>query len=162
MRRVGYPYRSKFSRPVQPCQCDRISPIGFDPLTRTLRDQSRGNHHTVVTQSPNLPIQLITGRTCFEAHMEPIIARRQLLDHPLNGRRAILHLANKPNFASPPAFGDRHRVLLLRDVERHEQFSILSHGPPSVREALLGLYQQPSFSTARRGGPPTSRPEHDV
>src|ERR1700760_2133428 len=145
VRRVGYPYRSKLSRPVQPRQCNRIPPIGFNPLTRTLRDQSRGNHHAVVTQSPNLPIQLITGGTCFEADMEPIVACRQLLDQPPNGRRAVLDLANKPNFTSPPNFGDRRRVLLLRDVERHKQFAILSHGPPSVREALLGLSEQPSF-----------------
>src|SRR5262249_11517621 len=98
----------------------------------------------------------------FKADMQPIVARRQLLDHPLNGRRAVLDLANKPDFASPPTFGDRHRVLLLRDVERHEQFAILSHGPPSVREALLGLSEQASFYRARRGGPPTSRREHDV
>ena len=43
LRRVGDPYRSKLSRSVQPRQCDRISPVGFDPLTRTLRDKSRGD-----------------------------------------------------------------------------------------------------------------------
>jgi hypothetical protein len=161
VRRVGYPHRSKLSRSVQPGQCDRISPVGFDPITRTLGDQGWGNHHAVMTQRPDLPIQLITGRTCFEADMQALVSARQPL-HLLGGRRAVLDLADKPNFASPPSFGDRHRVLLLRDVERHEQFAILSHGPPSVREALLGLSEQPSFSTARRGGPPTSRREHDV
>ena len=92
-----------------------------------------------MTQRPYLPIQLITGRTGFEADMQALVSARQPLDHPLGGRRAILDLANKPNFTSPPTFGNRHRVLLLRDVERHEQFAIFSHGPPSVREALLGL-----------------------
>jgi hypothetical protein len=129
VRRVGYPHRSKLSRSVQPGQCDRISPVGFDPITRTLGDQGWGNHHAVMTQRPDLPIQLITGRTCFEADMQALVSARQPL-HLLGGRRAVLDLADKPNFASPPSFGDRHRVLLLRDVERHEQFSILSHGPP--------------------------------
>jgi hypothetical protein len=55
-------------------------------------------------------------------------------------------------------------VLLLGDIESHENFAILSHGPPSVREARLGPPEQPSFLPARKGGPPaqpanmTSRP----
>jgi hypothetical protein len=36
VRRVGYPHRSRLSRSVQPGQCDRISPGGFDPITARL------------------------------------------------------------------------------------------------------------------------------
>jgi hypothetical protein len=45
-------------------------------------------------------------------------------------------------------------VLLLGDIERDKDFAILSHGPPSMREARLGLPEQPSFLLARNGGPP--------
>jgi len=31
---------------------------------------------------------------------------------------------------------------------------MLFHGPPSVHEARLGSPEQPSFSSARKGGPP--------
>jgi hypothetical protein len=48
-------------------------------------------------------------------------------------------------------------VLLLGDVESHEDFDILSHGPPSVHEARLGMPEQPSFllheRAAHRRGP---------
>jgi hypothetical protein len=55
-----------------------------------------------------------------------------------------------------------NRVLLLGEIERDKDFAIPSHGPPSVREARLGLSEQPSFSTARKGGPPALAREHDI
>src|ERR1700722_7807343 len=57
-------------------------------------------------------------------------------------------------WSRPPPFRDRDCVLLLGDVESHEDFAILSHGPPSVHEARLGMPEQPSFLPARKGGPP--------
>ena len=66
-------------------------------------------------------------------------------------RRAVLDLTEKPNLSLPAILRDGYRVLPLRDIERHKGFAILSHGPPSVREARLGLPEQPSFSIARRG-----------
>jgi Transposase IS116/IS110/IS902 family len=47
-------------------------------------------------------------------------------------------------------------------VESHEDFDILSHGPPSVHEARLGMPEQPSFLPARKGGPPAPAREQDV
>ena len=84
--------------------------------------------------------------------MQPTIPACQPLEHPLNRRRAILDLTEIPNLARPATFSDGYRVLPLRDIERHKgSLSILSNGPSSVREARLGLPEQPSLSMARRG-----------
>jgi hypothetical protein len=44
-------------------------------------------------------------------------------------------------------------VLPLGDIESHENFAMLLHGPPSAHEARLGSPEQPSFLPAREGGP---------
>jgi hypothetical protein len=86
--------------------------------------------------------------------MQPVVSVRQSLDRPLDRQGAILDIAEKPNLSRPASFRDRNRVLLLSDIESDKDFTILSHGPPSVREAPLGLPEQPSFLSARKGGPP--------
>jgi hypothetical protein len=94
--------------------------------------------------------------------MQPIVSARQSLDRSLDRQRAVLDVAEKPDFSRPPSFRDRDCVLLLGDVEGHEDFDILSHSPPSVHEARLGTPEQPSFLSARKGGPPAPAREHDV
>jgi hypothetical protein len=94
--------------------------------------------------------------------MQPIVSARQSLDRSLDRRRAVLDVAEKPDFSRPPPFRDRDCVLFLGDVESHESFAILSHGSPSVHEARLGMPEQPSFLSARKGGPPAPAREHDV
>jgi hypothetical protein len=86
--------------------------------------------------------------------MQPVVSVGQSLDRPLDRQRAVLDIAEKADFASPPAFRDRHGVFLLGDIKSHKDFAMLSHGPPSVHEARLGSPEQPSFLTARKGGPP--------
>jgi hypothetical protein len=71
-------------------------------------------------------------------------------------------IAKKSDFPTPAVFRDRDGVLLLGDIKSHKNFAMLSHGPPSVHEAWLGLPKQPSFLTARKGGPPAQPREHDV
>ena len=83
--------------------------------------------------------------------MQSVIPARQPLDHSLNRRRAVLDLTEKPNLSRPATLRDGYRVLPLRDIECHKDFAILCHGPPSVREARLGLPEQPSLPMARRG-----------
>jgi antitoxin HicB len=48
----------------------------------------------------------------------------------------------------------RRQLDRLFDPAIPSSFAILSHGPPSVHEAQLGLPEQPSFLFARKGGPP--------
>jgi hypothetical protein len=63
----------------------------------------------------------------------------------LDRQRTVLDIAEKPDFPSPAPFRDGRGVFPLGDVESHESFAILSHGPPSVHEARLGMPEQPSF-----------------
>jgi hypothetical protein len=53
-------------------------------------------------------------------------------------------------------------VLLLGDIESHENFAILSHGPPSVHEARLGPPEQTQFFNCTKGWVTGSAREHDV
>jgi len=74
----------------------------------------------------------------------------------------LFSTSEKPDFSRPAPFRDRNGAILLGDVESHKDFAILSHGPPSVHEARLGMPEQPSFLPARKGGPPAPAREHDV
>ena len=139
---------------MQPRQRDRIPPVRLDPLARPFRDQSRSDHHAFVAERLDLAIKPVSRRPGFKADMQPVVSVRQSLDRPLDRQRAVLDVAEKPDFARPAPFRDRDRVLPLGDIESHKDFAILSHGPPSVHEARLGMPEQPSFLPARKGGPP--------
>jgi hypothetical protein len=93
----------------------------------------------------HLAIESVSRRPGFEADMQPAVSSRQSPDHPIDRQRTVLDLAKKPDFPDPAAFRDRHRVLLLGDIKSHKDFAMLSHGPPTVREARLGPPEQPSF-----------------
>jgi hypothetical protein len=45
MGRVGRPHSRELTRPMKTRQSDRIPTVRLDPLTRSLRDQRRSNHH---------------------------------------------------------------------------------------------------------------------
>ena len=101
-------------------------------------------------------------RAGFEADVQPVVSSRQSLDRLLNRRRAVLDIAEKPDFSPPPSFCDRHCVFLFGDIESNKSFAILSHGPPSVHEARLGPPEQPSFPTCTKARATGSAREHDV
>ena len=94
--------------------------------------------------------------------MQATVSVRQSLDCPLNWQRAVLDLAEKPDFAGPAPLRDRHGVLLFGDIKSNKSFAMLSHGPPSVHEARLGLPEQPSFLYCTKGRATGSAREHDV
>jgi hypothetical protein len=93
----------------------------------------------------------------FKADTQPVVSVRRSFDCPLDRQRAVLDIAQKSDFPGFDPFRDRHGVLLLGDVAGDKSFAILSHGPPSVHEARLGLPEQPSFLTDRVGGPPAPK-----
>jgi hypothetical protein len=159
---VRHPYPGQLARPMQPCQHDRVPSVRFDSLARPLRDQGWRNHHAVVTKIADLPAQSVTRRPSFETDVQSIILLSQFLDRPLYRRRIILDLADKPDLAGAAALRNRQRVFFLGYIKCDERFAILSHGSSSVRENRLGPSEQPSSFIARKGGPPTSAPEHDV
>jgi hypothetical protein len=74
--------------------------------------------------------------------MQPVVSVRQSFDRPLDRRRIVFNIANKPDFPGPATLRDRHGVLLLGDIESHENFGILSHGPPSVHEASGSIHSE--------------------
>jgi hypothetical protein len=86
--------------------------------------------------------------------MQAVVSVGQSFDRPLDRQRSIFDIAEEADLPAPTPFRDRHRVLLLGDIKSHKDFAMLSHGPPSMHEARLGLPEQPSFLTARKGGPP--------
>jgi hypothetical protein len=66
--------------------------------------------------------------------MRPAVSTSRSLDRPLDRQRAVLDVAEKPNFSRPPPFRDRDRVLLLGDVESHEDFAYFPMArPPCMR-----------------------------
>ena len=77
---------------------------------------------------------------------------RQSLDRPLDRERAILDIAEKPDFAAPARLRDGYGVLLLRDIKSYKDFAMPSQGPPSVHEARLGSPEQPSSYLHERAG----------
>ena len=115
-----------------------------------LRDAPSARH--VHASETKLRVRVAEGRRRVLASL---VANRQSLDRLLDRQWTVLDIAEKPHFSLPPPFRDRHRVLLLGDIESYENFAMLFHGPPSVHEARLGPPEQPSFFLpARKGGPP--------
>src|SRR6201985_2602255 len=151
MSRVGRPHARKLARPMKTRQRNRIATARLDPLARPRRDQRRSDHQAIVAERLDLAIEPVSRRPGFEADMQPAVPSRQSFDCPLDRYRSVFDIAEKSDFASPPAFRDRHRVLFLRDIKSHKNFAMLSHGPPSVHEARLGLPQQPSFLYRTKG-----------
>jgi len=151
VNRVRHPHPSQLAGPMQPRQRHRIAPVGLDPLSWPLRDQRRSDHQAGVPESPDLPIQPVSGRPRFVAEMQLAIAAGQLADQPLHRSRRTRYIAEKAYLAAAPAIGNRHRVLHLRHVECHKGFAILPHGPPSVHEARLGQPEQPSLLFCTKG-----------
>ena len=99
-----------------------------------------------MTEFANLSAQPVPCRPGLEANTQATIAASQPLDRPLDRRRPVLDLTQKPDLTAAATLGHRHRVLHLRHVERDKSFPLLSHGLPSVREAQLGPSEQPSFA----------------
>jgi hypothetical protein len=145
MRLVWRPYACQLAGPMQPRQRDSVPPVRLDALARPFRDQGRCDHHAIVTKRLDLATKPVSRRPSFKADMQPAVSVRQSLDGPLDRQRAVLDVAEKSNLPGSAPFRDRQRVLLLGDIESNKNFAILSHGPPSVHEARLGLPEQPSF-----------------
>ena len=166
MRLVRRPNSRQLARPVQSRQGDSVAAVRLDPLARTFRDQGRSDHHAIVAESLNLAIKPISRRSGFKTDMQPFVSFRQPLDRPLDRQWTVLDIAKEPDFAGPAPFRDRDGVFLLGDVESNKNFVMLSHGPPSVHEARLGLPEQPSFLLHERAGhrlcPRTCRRRADV
>ena len=86
-----------------------------------------------MTERHDLPVKPVSGRTRFIAKVQSAILGRQLR-HQLAGRlRRVGDLAKVANLTRPVADRDRHRILLLRRIERDERFPISRHGSSPMR-----------------------------
>ena len=124
--RVGRPHPCQFAGPMQACQRNRIPPVRLDPLARLVSGSaperppcSRGPSSRIWRYSP-YPVGPASKQTCSWSYRPA-----SLLIISLDRRRAVLDVAEKPNLSLPAPFRDRHRVLLLRDIESHKDFAIL-------------------------------------
>ena len=93
--------------------------------------------------------------------MQATVSVRQSLDCPLNWQPAV-STSPRNRIRGPAPLRDRHGVLLFGDIKSNKSFAMLSHGPPSVHEARLGLPEQPSFLYCTKGRATGSAREHDV
>ena len=126
------PGRSRFSTMRRACSPDRFG--------------IRADNHAFGAERLDLPIKPVSRRPGFETNIQPSVSARSL-----DRQRAVLDVAEKPDFSRPPPFRDRECVLLLGDVESHEHFAILSHGPPSVHEARLEVWIASSLRSSQWG-----------
>jgi hypothetical protein len=65
VNRVRHPHPRQLAGPMQPRQRHRIAPVGLDPLSWPLWDQRRSDHQAGLPESPDLPIQPVSGRPRF-------------------------------------------------------------------------------------------------
>src|SRR5271165_6840560 len=103
----------------------------------------------------DLPVQLISGRPCFIAKPELVMAFRELLHHALNHARRAADVTEEAHLATAPRIGNRHRNLLLRCVQTDENFAILPHGSSSL---CVRLCAGPSSATLARHIPQDEPP----
>jgi hypothetical protein len=109
---------------------------------------------TVTPQDPSCFTEQVPARRndpILVADVQRVVSTSQLVDQPRHRRRRTANLAEKANLAAASAVGDRHAMLHLRRVEGDKSLAILPHGPPSVREARLGLSEQPSLLFCTNG-----------
>jgi hypothetical protein len=125
--------------------------VRLDPLARSFRDQRRSDHQAIAPERLHLAIKPVSRRPGFKADVQLAVPGRQSLDRLLDRQWAVRDIAEKPHFSQPTSFRDRNRVLPLGDIESHENFAILLHGPPSLHEARLGQPEQPSFFNCTKG-----------
>ena len=163
MSRIGRPDPCQFTGTVQTRQRNRIPTVRLDPLARSFRDQRRSDHQAIAPERLHLAIKPVSRRPGLKADVQLVVPGRQSLDRLLDRQWVVLDIAEKPHFSLPPSFCDRHRVLpllatskatktsSLGDIESHENFAMLLHGPPSVHEARLGQPERPSLLFCTKG-----------
>jgi len=161
VRLVGRPDSRQFAGPVQARQRDRVAPVRLDPLAGPLRDQGRRDHHAVVAERLDLAIKPVSRRPGFEADVQLLVSVRQSLDRPLDRQRSVFDIAEKSDFAGPPAFRNRHGVLRLGDIKSHKEFAMLPMvRPPCMRLGSVRPGNPRSYCT--KGRATGSAREHDV
>jgi len=108
--RIGHPHRRQLASPQKLRQAHRIAAVRLHAIARLLRNERRCNNNAVVAKAHDLPIQPISCRPSLVAKRQPPMAAGKLPYQLRCRRRAVLDLANKPDFTPPTAFRNRHRI----------------------------------------------------
>jgi hypothetical protein len=101
-----------------------------------------------VAVRPDPAIKPVSRRTGFKADIQAAVSVGQSLDRPLDRQRRIVDIAEKPDLPDSTPSAIATACFSLATSKATKDFAILSHGPPSVPEARLGLPEQPSFPPA--------------
>src|SRR5258706_4585023 len=149
MALIRNPDRGEFTGAQKLRQAHGVAPVGFDAITRLLRDQRRRHHVARMTEARNLPVKPIAGRPRFVAECQPLVLAGKFA-HQLRRRlRGVLDLTKKSHFAIAPNIRDRDRITQLRGIKTHKSFAMLAHDSPSLLEALPGPFRV-TLATASR------------
>src|SRR5258706_3375497 len=141
MALIRNPDRGEFTGAQKLRQAHGVAPVGFDAITRLLRDQRRRHHVARMTEARNLPVKPIAGRPRFVAECQPLVLAGKFA-HQLRRRlRGGLDLTQKSHFAIAPNIRDRDRITQLRGIKTHKSFAMLAHDSPSLLEALPGPFR---------------------
>src|SRR5260221_2983234 len=141
---VRPPDRSQLIGTQQLGEAERIAPIGLHLVAWPLWNQRGRHHHAFEAKSLDLPVQPVAGRPCLVAERQPLVFGGKLPNQLRRCGRRVLDLPKEPNFTTPASVRNRNRIAQLRRIETHECIAIITHDSPSLREALPGLYWQPS------------------
>ena len=98
----------------------------------------------------------------LQAELQPVVPIRQSPDRAFDRQRTVFDIAKKSDFPLRPPSAIATACFFLATSKVTKSFAMLSHGPPSVHEARLGLPKQPSFLTARKSWLPVQPREDDV
>ena len=131
---IGNPHRRQLPGPVQLGQVQRIPPVGLHPFAQTPRDQRRRHHHALMTQAPQVAINLVAARTGLIAKAQPPTRARKLLRHLPQAIGGVRDGAKRPRGSAQPAVCHRYRDRLLVNVQA-DICDSLSHDPSPMHEA---------------------------
>src|SRR5271166_232618 len=146
---VRRPDSGQFAGPQQARQAQRVAAIGLDPVARLARNERGRDNPARVPELADQPIKTVAGWPRLVTEHQLAVLGREAPNELRHRGLARLDLAEKPRLARASALGQPHRDARLRHVHADENFAILLHGSPSLREALPGPSGQPSQCASR-------------
>jgi hypothetical protein len=77
-------------------------PVRLDALTRTVRDQGRRDHDTIVAERLDVAIKPVSHRPGFKTDLQPVVPIRQSPDRAFDRQRTVFDIAKKSDFPLRP------------------------------------------------------------
>src|SRR5215467_11901120 len=136
---VGYPDCSEFAGARQLGQLHRVATVRLHPNAGLLRDQRGSCHHALVAEASDQPVQPVSGRPSLVAKCQRAVFGRKLGNQFACCRARRIDLPHKADLSATAALGNCYRIPQLRCINSNESFAMITHGSPSLYEALPGL-----------------------